>query len=265
MGVKRAVQLVERTLGENPGEKLYTIGPIIHNRQVIDDLAKRGVIIADSSDDIPEGSTAVIRAHGIPVSLQRELENKKILLKDGTCPNVIASRKLVEKYSSSGYKIYIAGDENHGEIKCLAGSALNCEVLLSSEQAAAASPPEKSILISQTTLKQEEFDSICAILKTVNPKLIIKNTICRATELRQKAVSDLVIETDAVIVIGGKNSANTQRLYYTARNSGIPSWHIETVNDIPEEIVRYGTVGITAGASTPDYIIDEVESYLLRL
>jgi len=264
MGVERAVSIVQEIADHKSDQRAVTLGPIIHNQQIVDKFTEQGIPVVDSVDDIVEGKV-VIRAHGIPPSERRALENKGIEIIDGTCPKVIASQKIVQKYSSLGYHLIIVGDRNHGEIKGLAGYADDFDIIESAEEAEKLSIPVKTMVICQTTIKEREFESVCAVLKGKSSSIKIHNSICSATNNRQVAVRELADKVDAIIVIGGKNSANTQRLYLTVVELGLPCWHISGEEEIPDEIASYDTIGLTAGASTPDWVVEEVEKILKEL
>lgn len=266
MGVERAVSIVRKVAEElkEQGCKAVTLGPIIHNQQIVDHFAAMGIPAVDSVEEINSGK-AIVRAHGIPPSQKRELEKKGIEIIDGTCPKVIASHKTVEKYSRMGYHIVIVGDRNHGEIQGLAGYASDYHIIESAEEAGKLTLPPRTMVISQTTIKEREFESVCRILRKKNPGLVVHNSICSATNNRQQAVIKLAGEVDAVVVIGGKNSANTQRLYHTVKELGKPCWHISGADELPPEIAGFDIIGLTAGASTPNWIVDEVEEKLKKL
>ncbi len=262
LGVRRAVGSLEEAVACQE-DSVYTLGPIIHNPQVIRDFSDRGVIIAEDPQDIPRGATVVIRAHGVPAKIMDELKARDAVVKNGTCPKVISSHKTIRKYNQLGYHIIIVGDANHGEIKGLAGYASSPYLVSTPEDARKISLKGKTLVISQTTIKQEEFDRICDILKENTDFLKIINNICSATKDRQESLLELCSKVDACLIIGGRNSANTKRLYMTARETGVPTWHIESVDEIPSEIGEYETIGISAGASTPDSVIAMVEQTLL--
>ena len=263
MGVRRAVSLVEEELSRN--KTIYTLGPIIHNRQVLDKLQDAGAITAESPDEIPGDCTLVIRAHGVEPEIEKVLRKKGATLIDGTCPKVKRSHRIIEEYGEQGYFVVILGDKDHGEVKGLAGRAPFHEVVSTPEEAAELTLPEKTLFICQTTVKQGEFDRIKEILLEKNPRTVIKNMICPATQKRQEAVRELSGRVDAMVIVGGKRSANTTRLYQTALEEGIPAYHVETADEIPEELERYETIGVSAGASTPDDIIGEVIDLLSRM
>ncbi|MDC7223488.1 MAG: 4-hydroxy-3-methylbut-2-enyl diphosphate reductase [Spirochaetales bacterium] len=256
MGVRRAVQMVEEELSR--GKKIYTLGPIIHNRQVLDRLQARGVSMAESPEEAEGECTLVIRAHGVEPETEKILRERGITIADGTCPKVKLSHKTIEEYSDRGFFIVILGDKNHGEVKGLAGRALRHRVVSNPQEADELELPEKTLFICQTTVKQGEFDRVKEILLRKNPHTIVKNMICPATMKRQKAVKELAGQVDAMVIVGGKGSANTKRLYQTALEQGVPAFHVETADDLTEDMGAYETIGVSAGASTPDDIIEDV-------
>ncbi len=262
MGVRAAMKKVDKAAEEaGEDENVYTFGPLIHNTQVLEDLAGRGVGQINRPDEIQKG-TVVIRAHGIEKRLYEQLKQNGLNVIDGTCPRVLRSMRTVDKYSQMGWHIILFGDASHGEIKALAGYADDVTIVENTEQAAGTEVPEHTMVISQTTVSQREYDEVCRLLREKNPNIHVIKSICPATQLRQNALAELAARVDAVVVIGGKHSSNTKRLFELAQSTGAPSWHIEEAGEIPEEIVQYRRIGITAGASTPDWIIDEVESRL---
>ena len=263
MGVRRAVSLVEEELSR--GKRIYTLGPIIHNRQVLEKLRRAGVTVAEGPVEISEDCTLVIRAHGVEPETEQELKARGVSLVDGTCPKVKRSHRTIEEYSRQGYFVVILGDKDHGEVKGLAGRAPCHRVVSTPEEAQDLNLPEKTLFICQTTVKQGEFDRIKEILLAKNPGIVVKNMICPATKKRQEAVRELAGRVDAMVIVGGRRSANTKRLYQTACERGVPSYHVETADELPGEMVKYDTIGVSAGASTPDDIIQEVVDHLSRL
>ncbi|UTC65939.1 MULTISPECIES: 4-hydroxy-3-methylbut-2-enyl diphosphate reductase [unclassified Treponema] len=274
MGVRRAVDTVLKAANENANNfELYTYGPLIHNPPTMEKLKKLGVKIIDSENFTGKenywNSIIVIRAHGISPLKKIELEKTCGQIIDATCSRVKASQSLAHKHSEDAF-IILAGDKNHGELISIAGYAEGkCLIVQNAEEAASIEFPSclkekgRAVLIAQTTIKESEYEAIASALKKRIPNLKVFNTICPATSDRQAALKKLAHEVDAVLVIGGKNSANTKRLYQTAVNTKKPSWLIEDASEIPKEIFSYSVVGLTAGASTPDFIIDEVEKKLL--
>ena len=261
LGVRQAVGTLEEAL-QYKDRDVYTLGPIIHNPRVVEDFTARGVRSAESPLDIPSDCRVIIRAHGVPPQIKSALEEGNRIVMDGTCPKVIASQKTVRKYARLGYHTVIVGDPDHGEIKGLAGYADKPVIISGPEEAAALDFDGPVMVISQTTIKQDEYDRVCDVLKEKCTTLKIIESICSATEKRQEALRELCSRVEACLVIGGKESANTQRLYLTARETGVPSWHIQDASEIPEEIRDFDVIGLSAGASTPDSLIAEVEHRL---
>jgi len=241
---------------------IKTLGPLIHNNQVLKQFEEKGVHTINNPENIK--GTVVIRAHGIAPALRKELLEKGARLIDATCPRVLRSQKVVKKHSKSGGFVVLVGDKDHGEVTAIAGCAESCVVIQTVEQAENIDIPDNTLVISQTTVKKDEYESICSILITKNPLIKIVGSICPATQARQDSLKTLAAKADAFIIIGGKTSANSKRLYLTAKASGKPSWFIEDENDLPEEIYQYEIIGISAGASTPDWIIDAVEKKLIH-
>lgn len=265
-GVRRAVEYALKALEENAGKKVYSLGPLIHNEIVLQNLKDKGleILCEDALEGVIPGSIVIIRAHGVSPDILKALEEKNCTIVNATCPRVNASQKMVEKYSSQGRTIILTGDSNHGEVKGIAGYAKGKFILLQSEEDAQKLLEEdcEAVLLSQTTFSSVQFEKIAGITAKKYKKLKINNTICPATKERQDSLIELCSKVDGVLVIGGKNSANTIRLFQTAAKNCAMAAHIQSAQDIPEEFFLLNRIGITAGASTPDQIIDEVEQKL---
>ena len=270
-GVRRAVELAEKALADNPGRKVYSLGPLIHNENALSALEAKGLHIVQENeiDKLEEGSVVIIRAHGVAPSVTDALEAKKCKIIDATCPRVKASQKMVERYSSENDYVVLTGDRNHGEVIGIAGYAgENFSQIQDFEEAKnfeiSGSEEKNIILLSQTTYSPKEFEKIETLFKSKFRNLAVMNTICPATNERQEALLELCKQVEGVIVIGGKTSANTKRLYQTATANCPHAAHIQSASDIPAEFFNLKKIGLTAGASTPDEIIADVESGLLR-
>ena len=283
-GVRRAVDLAEQALEGASGslsfDKLrnsetkgpvYSLGPLIHNEAALADLESRGLCTVQESqiNTIPDGSTVIIRAHGVAPRVTAALEEKGCQIIDATCPRVKASQKMVERYTSANDYVIITGDKNHGEMIGIAGFAgPNFIQIQNEEEAAALDIPDSDkinvILMSQTTYSLKEFQKIQEILSSKFRNITVMNTICPATSERQQALQELCSQVEGVLVVGGKNSANTRRLYQIAAENCKHAAHIQSASDIPEEFFQLKTIGITAGASTPDSIILDVETHLSK-
>ena len=268
-GVRRAVELAEKALSENPGKKVYSLGPLIHNENALSALEEKGLHILEESDiaELEEGSVVIIRAHGVAPSVTDALEKRGCKIIDATCPRVKASQKMVERYSSENDYVVLTGDKNHGEVIGIAGYAgENFSQIQDYEEAERLNIKDGDnknvILLSQTTYSPKEFEKIENLFKSKFHNLAVMNTICPATNERQQALLELCSQVEGVLVVGGKNSANTKRLYQTAAANCKIAAHIQSAADIPQEFFNLKTIGITAGASTPDEIIEDVERKL---
>ena len=268
-GVRRAVELAEKALSENPGKKVYSLGPLIHNENALSALEEKGLHILEESDiaELEEGSVVIIRAHGVAPSVTDALEKRGCKIIDATCPRVKASQKMVERYSSENDYVVLTGDKNHGEVIGIAGYAgENFSQIQDYEEAERLNIKDGDnknvILLSQTTYSPKEFEKIENLFKSKFHNLAVMNTICPATNERQQALLELCSQVEGVLVVGGKNSANTKRLYQTAAANCKLAAHIQSAADIPQEFFNLKTIGITAGASTPDEIIEDVERKL---
>lgn len=275
MGVRRAVECARKALEQYPDKSVHTLGPLIHNPAALAALAAQGLRMHDGGDlsGLDSQCVAVIRAHGVPPSVRRQLNHAGCAIVDATCPRVLLSQRRAAEYSARGYHVFLAGDRNHGEVTGIAGCTEDrdtgeprCTVIASVAEAAAYSgnPTEPCVLLSQTTISRGEYDAISAVLKEKLPCLEILDTVCPATTERQEALAELARVVDGILVIGGKSSANNQRLFMAARKLCGRSAFIEDASGIPREFFSLQRVGLTAGASTPDNIIDGVERALLR-
>ena len=253
-GVKRAVNSVYDEIKN--GTKLATLGALIHNPQVIGDLAKKGVIAYDNPDDIPDGYTIVIRAHGVGKETYDKIKNRPHI--DLTCPFVEKIHKIVSEYHNKGYGIVIVGDKNHPEVKGINGwCGNNALVIYDINKQIDENFSKKPVcVVAQTTIKREIFSQIVQNVKKTCKSTLIFDTICSATKDRQTETAALSEESDCMIVIGGRESSNTRKLFEIAKERCGEAYHIETYEEIPQK--SYNKIGITAGASTPHRIIEEV-------
>lgn len=268
-GVRRAVELAEKALDENKSKKVYSLGPLIHNEKVLSAFKEKGLIIIEENEikNIVYESVVIIRAHGVAPDIIKSLEEKKCEIIDATCPRVKASQKMVERYSAEDDFVILTGDKNHGEVIGIAGYAGKNFALIQDLKEAmkidfADLSQKNIILLSQTTFSPVEFEKIEMVCKNKFKNLAVMNTICPATNERQNALLELCSKVDGVLVIGGKNSANTKRLFQTAQKHCKNAAHIQSKNDIPKFFYEMEKVGITAGASTPDEIIVDVKNHL---
>lgn len=264
-GVQRAVDSVYKELEENSG-KIYTFGPIIHNEQVVEDLNKRGIEVIDTVEQLKEikEGTVVIRSHGVAKEIYDILEQQKLKMVDATCPFVKKIHNIVLDESNNGKTIIIIGNDNHPEVEGIKGW-VNGEVIVinKEEQIEKLSLPEqtKACIVSQTTFNHNKFKYLVEIIRKKGYDITVVNTICNATHVRQVEAQKISSKVDGMIVIGGKNSSNTQKLYDICRNECENTFYVQTVKDLNlHELKPLKSIGITAGASTPKNIIEEVRT-----
>ena len=271
-GVKRAVDKVYQLIEEGI-HPIYTLGPIIHNEEVVSDLAERGVEVIEEKDLASlSGGTVVIRSHGVGKQIYQELREYHLDYVDVTCPFVLKIHRIVEKENLAGKHIIIFGDPDHPEVRGICGW---CEgsytVLKNREETENFTPPaEKDVcVVSQTTFNYNKFKELVEILckkryyNSVLNMSNILNTICNATEERQKEAQNIAGEVDTMLVIGGKHSSNTQKLFEICKEECGNTYYIQTPVDLDSEMFQCSSyVGITAGASTPKKIIEEVQEHV---
>lgn len=260
-GVKRAIEMAYAEIEKNEGEPLYSYGSLIHNKEVTKDLDAKGLHIIESLEGIDKG-TVVIRSHGVGKFLYDALEEKGMKIVDGTCPFVKKIHTIVNEAWNDGKSIIIAGDGKHPEVMGINGWCGNSAVILESPEEAAAAELDADknyAVVVQTTFRQSKFDDMIEILKEKGLELDISQTICSATEKRQKEAMELSKTVDKMIVIGDKKSSNTQKLVEICKKNCENTVHIETICDLVLKSFSKGDrIGITAGASTPPAIIKEV-------
>ena len=258
-GVKRAVDTAMETMKDSGDMATYSLGPLIHNPQVVDKLHKDGLKVIDKVDGL-DGGKIIVRAHGIPYNVQKEIEDLSLELVDCTCPFVKSVHKKVKEYNNNEYKVIIIGDRDHPEVIGINGWCNNEGIIINNEEEARKIPYyDKICVVSQTTNTLEKFESLSSILTNKGSEVKIFNTICNATNLRQKSCEELAKKVDAMVVIGGYHSSNTNKLVEISNRYCNNVYHIEVSEDLPlQELAKFNTIGITAGASTPDWIIKEV-------
>ncbi len=264
-GVKRAVKLAEESSDlTKEGRRVFTLGPIIHNPQEVGRLQRIGV--KPLEEEIPEeGDAIIIRSHGIPPDRERELRNRGLKVIDATCPYVKAVHEAVCSLVKEGYFVVIVGEKNHPEVIGTLGYLEECRgegvVVESMDDLKEVFKHERVGVVSQTTQSEKFFKEVVGELALWVKELKVINTICNATSVRQEDVYDLAPKVDVMVIIGGKNSGNTRRLYNIAKSLNENSYHIETAEELnPGWFEGVNRVGITAGASTPGWIIEEVKS-----
>jgi 4-hydroxy-3-methylbut-2-enyl diphosphate reductase len=262
MGVRRAVDTVLDVAQHETTRKIYTYGPLIHNPQTIELLKKRGITAISSLDEIKncENSILIIRAHGIAPDERKKIKESGVRIIDATCPKVGYVQAIIKKHTALNYTVIIAGDREHPEVDGLWGYTQNRGIIVSTLEDAEKLPSmDKVCIVAQTTQDAAHYDRIVQKIKEKNPQVVVFNTICSSTERRQEEIIALAREMDALFVVGGKNSANTCRLVALAQKQNVPAFHIETAEEIRNvDLAGYRSVGVSAGASTPNWIIDQV-------
>ncbi|HHW70156.1 MAG TPA: bifunctional 4-hydroxy-3-methylbut-2-enyl diphosphate reductase/30S ribosomal protein S1 [Clostridiales bacterium] len=256
-GVKKAVDIVYDAI--ESGDKVYTLGPLIHNPQVISDLKKRGVIVEENLDNIHTG-TVIIRSHGVGQDIYRRIDEKGLKLIDATCPFVKRIHNIVYKYWKAGFDIIIIGEIKHPEVIGINGWCNNEAHIVYSEEDIAELPYiDRACVVAQTTIMQTKWNELISILKNKIKDIKIFDTICNTTYVRQKEAKKLAKIADVMLVIGGRNSSNTQKLYNLCKMYCNNTFAIEKAEDINKNMLDTGNIiGITAGASTPNWLIEEV-------
>lgn len=261
MGVRRAVDMVYSALDGDTPKPIHTFGPIIHNKPVIRDLEEKGLSVIHNPRE--SSGTVIIRAHGVGPGVREELEKNAVVI-DATCSRVLSSQKKVASFSDKGYTVIIVGDRQHGEVIGLEGYGKKTVVVESEKEAEKVPLGSRNVIIAQTTWERDLYRKICGIIEKRDPGVKIIDSICPATESRQNAMRNLKDQVEALLIVGGKNSANTKSLFHAAVTMFENVWHIEDHEEIPEEVFRFQRIGLSAGASTPDWVIDRVEEELIN-
>jgi (E)-4-hydroxy-3-methyl-but-2-enyl pyrophosphate reductase len=259
-GVKRAVDNA-LTIRQKHNKPVYTLGPLIHNNDVVSHLRENDIFSLNSEDidNLKSEDVVIIRSHGVGKEVYDYLRDKNIIVEDATCPYVSNIQKKVKNYSDSGYTIIIVGDKDHPEVIGINGWCNN-KAIISKDGSNLSDLPNKVCVVSQTTEKQANWEKVINMIAKKSKEIIAFNTICSATDIRQRNAEKLSKEVDAMIVIGGYNSSNTTKLYEICKKNCPNTFHIENAGELPDEILNsknINIIGVAAGASTPDWIIKE--------
>ena len=269
-GVDRAIKIVELTL-QKYGLPLYVRHEIVHNKFVVESLRKKGVIFVEELNEIPKGSNVVFSAHGVAPEIYAQAKTHSLNIIDATCPLVSKVHYEVQKFAKEEFQIILIGHKNHPEVIGIIGEAPNsCTLVesISDIQELKFSTNQKLAFVTQTTLSTDETQTIVNELRKKYPNIISppKEDICYATTNRQKAVKEIAPKVDIILIIGSKNSSNTQKLASVAKKAGVSAHLIDGANEInPVWLQNKKTIGITAGASAPEIIIKEVIKHLKEL
>jgi len=262
MGVKNAMEMVLKAIHENH-TNIYTYGPLIHNPQVMDLLQERGIRVLEEGET-PDAGLVVIRAHGVPPEERQALEAAGVRIIDATCVRVARVQAIIRRFATKGYATIIVGDADHPEVRGLMGHTNGRGFVVSNFEEVADLPElDQVIVVAQTTQSASHFQEVGQTITARFPGAEIRHTICDATASRQAEIEELARQVQALVVVGGRNSGNTQRLVQISRATGLPTYHVETEQELDlKDLSRYHTVGVTAGASTPHWLIGNVVNTL---
>lgn len=265
MGVRRAMDIVLDAI--NGKDNIYTYGPLVHNPQAVEMLKSKGVKIVDGPNGILSG-TVVIRAHGITPEEQAKIKKKGLNVLDATCPRVVKVQSIIKRQAEEGCHTIIVGDREHPEVVGLLGFSQNKGMVVSGIEEVDQLPTDigKVCVVAQTTQDISEFRKISDEIEKRFPEVRVFNTICNSTFKRQREVIDLATKVDGMVVIGGRSSGNTRRLVKISESTGAPTFHVEKEDELEEEkLSDFNTIGVTAGASTPNWminrVVDRIESF----
>lgn len=264
MGVKRAVNIALETAKEK-GKDIYTLGPLIHSPQTVERLQEKNIRVVEDIAGLTSG-TIIIRAHGVGPEVREAIERSPLECRDATCPLVLRIRNIIEKYAKQGYTIVIVGDKGHAEVSALLGYAEGRGTVVEHVEDVKSVPKGKVCVVAQSTQERQLFKKVVTKLKERGGEVKVHDTICDATTWRQEEVRALAARVDAMVVVGGKNSANTRRLAEISRGMGVKTFHIEEPGELTaEDLAGSEEVGVTAGASTPNWLIEKVIDRLEHL
>ena len=267
-GVKKAMETVYQQIERGDGKRIYTFGPLIHNEEVVKELKSKGVDVVDTVEELKslKEGVVIIRSHGVSKDIYKIMEDNGIECVDATCPFVKRIHKIVDKESADGKRIIIIGNDGHPEVEGIKGWSNSPAIVVEKEEEAlefSCKSDEKICIVSQTTFNYNKFQELVEIFQKKGYDISVVNTICNATEERQTEAKKIAAEADVMIVIGGTHSSNTRKLYEICKNECENTHFIQTLDDLDLELPKsVRLVGITAGASTPNNIIEEVQNYV---
>jgi (E)-4-hydroxy-3-methyl-but-2-enyl pyrophosphate reductase len=264
-GVKRALKIAFDAARTGEGT-VVTLGPIIHNPQVVASLEKEGLRVVNDLSEV-DGGTLVVRSHGLPRSVLDEARARGLSIVDATCPFVKQAQDRAVQLEREGHEVVVVGEEDHPEVLSITGSLEKPATVVDGTSSLSSLPnAEKYGVVCQTTQPLEHLSAVVSELLSKTRELKVFNTICEATFERQESALEKAQQVDVMVVVGGRNSANTRRLWELCREAGCDAYHIETADELqPEWFEGKDEVGITGGASTPQWIVDEVVAALERI
>lgn len=266
-GVKRAMKMAWDELEKN-SDGIYALGPLIHNKQAVKKYENKGLLTIDDINSVPNSKHMIIRSHGVSEDVYIEAREKDISIIDTTCPFVKKIHRKAKAYYDKGYQIIVIGDYKHPEVIGINGWCENNAIIIKTLDYAKNlefDKAKKYCVVAQTTINMELYKEITDYLKSILDNVVFNNTICSATKVRQEAARELSNEVDCVVVIGGKHSSNTQKLVNICKEY-VDTYAIETKEELDiDTLKKYENIGITAGASTPDWIIEDVVAFIKSL
>ena len=256
-GVKRAINTAFEAVGKT---RVYCLGPLIHNPQEVDRLRRAGVQTVEDFSTLKPGDTLIIRSHGVPPRVLSQARDMGFTIIDLTCPFVGKAQRLAEALHKEGYQVVVVGEKKHPEVQSILGYAGESAVVVETAEDVEGMKLQGRLgVVAQTTQSYGNFSEIVLTLLRISKELKVFNTICSSTKERQEAARVLARQVDLMLVVGGRNSANTSRLADLCRKEGKPTYHIEVADEIRAEWLKGVTkIGVTAGASTPDWLVDGV-------
>lgn len=266
-GVKRAIRMAKEALEKNKNIQVFSLGPIIHNNQVVEELQKQGLKPAKNIDEIKEG-VVVISSHGVGPKVLEAIKQKGLSVVDATCPYVMSAQKIALSLNKDGYSVMILGDRRHPEVESLVGFSGGGAVVVKDDREALAAKLSSSRIgiVSQTTQSLKKYlEVISVVMKKGFSEIRVFNTICSDTEKRQESAAKLARGADVMVVVGGRQSANTKRLFEICSKICPGTYGIETAAELKEEWFKgKGRVGVASGASTPDWVIEGVKNAISK-
>ena len=264
-GVKRALKMAFEAARKGDGT-VVTLGPIIHNPQVVARLEEEGLRVVRNLDEV-EGGTLVVRSHGLPRKVLAEAEAKGMTIVDATCPFVKQAQERAAQLEREGHAVVVVGEEDHPEVLSITGSLEGAATVVDGTMVLPELPKARRYgVVCQTTQPQEHLSAVVQDLLSKAREIKVFNTICEATFARQESALEMAREVDVMLIVGGRNSANTRRLWELCRDAGCDAYHIETADELePEWFEGKEEVGITGGASTPQWIVDDVVAAVERI
>lgn len=267
MGVSLALKKLDKAIEREHQRRIVTLGPIIHNPQVLEAYAAKNVFCVKGLEDIQKGDCVVIRAHGIPLQIQQLLDKTDVYVVDATCPKVKKAQLAIAEATANGAQLLLFGEEDHPEVRGLVSQAPYGYHVFDSMAALEMLPLQpkgKYVLASQTTQEKSIFDTIETHLQARYPHMPVLSTICDATCERQTEAVNIAGQVQAMVVVGGRDSGNTRRLVDVVKAQSIPTFHVEVAEELDaKKITEFSSIGLTAGASTPKSLIDAVHNFLL--